>query len=70
MLQFVYQPELIKLMYLPNGPELVPSQALESLRKVYEGLDIEQDPWIIKMKSDPSTCNSKALKKALISLKT
>ena len=70
MLQFVHQPELIKLGYVPNGPEIKASRALESLRKVYEGLDIEQDPWIIKMKSDPSTCNAKALVKALISKKT
>lgn len=70
MLQFVHQPKLTKLVYQPNGPELTASQALESLRKVYEGLDIEQDPWIVKMKSDPSTCNAKALRRALISNKT
>ena len=70
MLQFVHRPELSKLLYLPNGPELKTPQALESLRKVYEGLDIEQDPWIVKMKSDPSTCKAKALEKALISNRT
>lgn len=70
MLQFVHQPELTKLVYLPNDPESTPPQALESLRKVYQGLDIEQDPWVLKMKSDPSTCKAKALEKALISNKT
>lgn len=70
MLLFVHQPELIKLVYLPNDPELMSSQALESLRQVYEGLDIEQDPWVIKMKSDPSTCKAKALEKSLISNRT
>lgn len=70
MIQFVHQPELSKLVYLPNDPEIVAPQALESLRKVYQGLDIEGDPWIIKMKSDPSTCNAKDLKKALISNRT
>ncbi len=70
MLQFVHQPELLKLVYSPIGPELVASQALESLRKVYEDLDVEQDPWVIKMKSDPSTCKAKALEKALISNRT
>ena len=70
MLQFVHQPELLKLVYLPIGPELVAPQALESLRKVYEGLDVEQDPWVIRMKSDPSTSKAKALKKALISNRT
>lgn len=70
MLLFVHQPELIKLVYLPSDPELMSSQALESLRQVYEGLDIEQDPWVIKMKSDPSTCKAKALEKSLISNRT
>ncbi len=70
MLQFVHQPELIKLVYLPNGPGSKAPQALESLRKVYEDLDIEEDPWIIKMKSDPSSCDSRALEKALISNRT
>lgn len=70
MLQFVHQPELTQLVYLPIGPELIAPQALESLRKTYEGLDIDQDPWIIKMKSDPSTCKAKALEKALISNRT
>ena len=70
MLQFVHQPDLIELFYSPNGLELLVPQALESLRKVYEGLDIEQDPWVIKMKSDPRTCNASVLYKALISNKT
>lgn len=70
MLQFVHRPELIKLVYLPGGPELIVPQALESLKKVYQDLDIEQDPWVLKMKSDQSTCNAKALEKALISNRT
>ena len=61
---------MIKLVYSPSGPELTASRALESLRQVYEGLDIEQDPWVIKMKSDPSTSKAKALEKALISNRT
>lgn len=70
MLQFVHPPQLIKLLYSPNRPELVASQSLKSLQQVYEGLDIDQDPWVIKMRSDPNTCNAKALNKALISNKT
>ena len=47
MLLFVHQPELIKLLYSPNGSDFEVPQALESLRKMYEGLDIEQDPWFV-----------------------
>ncbi len=70
LLNFVHRPQLIKLDYFPSGPKFVPSIALESLRAVYEGLDINQDPWIIKMKSDPSTADCTALRKAMISRKT
>jgi len=57
-------------MYANNILEPSGSLALESLQKIYEGLDIEHDPWIIRMRSDPETCNSKDLKKALISHRT
>lgn len=70
MLQFVHQPELIELFYPPSGLELLAPQALESLSKIYQDLNIEQDPWVIKMKSDPRTRNASALHKALISNKT
>ena len=46
------------------------SEALQSLRLVFEGLDIRQDPWIIKMQSDPTACESQALKKAIMREKT
>ena len=70
MLRYVPQPEMIKLLYSSNGPEVLAPQALESLRNIYECLDIEQDPWVIKMRSDPTTCNARALQKALISNRT
>ena len=61
---------MIKLVYSANGPDFIAPQALENLRNVYKGLDIEQDPWVIKMKSDPSTCNAKALQEAMKSNRT
>ena len=70
MLQFVHLPEMVQLLYLPDGSEVTIPPALESLSKIYQGLDIDQDPWVIKMKSDPQTRNAKALKKALISNRT
>lgn len=70
MLHFVHLPELIKLNYMPSGHETVVSRALESLGGIYQNLDLEEDPWVIKMKSDPSTLGSKALRKAMISHKT
>ena len=57
-------------MYMRENPEAVTSEALQSLRLVFEGLDIMQDPWIIRMRSDPIACESEALKKAIMREKT
>ena len=70
MLQFVHLPEMVRLLYLPDGSELTASPVLESLSEIYKSLDIDQDPWVIKMKSDPRTQNAKELRKAMISNRT
>ena len=70
MLQYVHKPKPVKLMFLPKSPEAVISEALQSLRLVIEELDIKQDPWIIRMQSDPIACKSQALKKAIMRQKT
>ena len=70
MLQYVHKPRPIILTYMRRNPEAMISGALQSLRLVFEGLDIRQDPWIIKMQSDPRTYESQALKKAIMREKT
>lgn len=70
MLQYVHKPKPVKLMYMSKSPEAVISEALQSLRLVFEGLDIKQDPWIIRMQSDPIACKSEAFKKAIMRQKT
>lgn len=70
MLKFVHRPKMVPLEYSLRSTELIPSLALESLGTMYKGLDIEQDPWIIKQKSDPSTAESPSLRKAMLSHKT
>ena len=57
-------------MYMRKSPEAVISEALQSLRMVFEGLEIKQDPWIIRMQSDPIACESGAFKKAIMRQKT
>ena len=70
MLQYVHKPKPIKLMYLRENPEAVISEALQSLKLVFEGLDIKQDPWIIRMQSDPVACESESFRKAVMRQKT
>ena len=70
MLQFVHLPEMVQLLYLQDSSEFTAPPVLESLSEIYKSLDIYQDPWVIKMKSDPRTQNAKELKKALISNRT
>lgn len=70
LLQYVHHPELIPLIYPSEGNDLSNSPALLSLVQMYTELDIEKDPWIMELRSDPSTCNSGTLQKALTSHKT
>ena len=58
MLKFVHRPRLEKLEYLPSRANAMFSISLLVLERVYEDLDVEMDPWIMKMQSDPHTANS------------
>lgn len=64
----MHRPELIKLIYAPTTG-LCP-QALHTLGQLYINADIEQDPYVVILKSDPSTCNSIELQQILRSRKT
>lgn len=70
MLRFVHRPELVKLTYAPisyNGPR---SQALDALGQLYINADIEQDPYVVILKADPSTRGSIKLQETRRSRKT
>ena len=70
LLRHVVQPELIKLQYSSKSADPAESAALQKLIEVYTNIDIEQDPYVIKLRADPSMRNSKQLKKALASGRT
>ena len=70
MLRYVYQPKLIPLDYAtcPDIPTGCPS--LKSLGQLCSDLDIEHDPYVIKLRSDSSPQGFKKLHKALAGRKT
>ncbi len=70
MLQYVFQPTLIKLDY--STYQLIPIECpeLRSLGRLCTDTDIEQDPYVIKLRSDTSRQNQKLLLKILTSRKT
>ncbi len=70
LLRHVVQPELINLQYSSKSTDTAESAALQKLIEVYTNLDIDQDPYVVKLRADPSTRHSKQLKKALASGKT
>lgn len=71
MLQFVYQPNLLRLLYPLNTFETHVPEALKYLRGVYAGLDIEKDPYVIKLKEvSSSTKNSSSIGDVLLNRKT
>lgn len=54
----------------PTSNKLTRSQALDSLGRIRANLNIEEDPWIISLRSDESTQGSAELWKAILNHKT
>ena len=70
MLQFIFQPELIQLNYMTTQFTLTDSPELKALGELCSDLDIEQDPYVIKLRAENSPRSLKKLHKALTSRKT
>ena len=70
MLQYVFQPTLVNLIY--STYQLIPAECAElrSLGRLCTDTDIEQDPYVIRLRSDTSRQNSTQLHKILTSRKT
>ncbi|KAL9044784.1 MAG: hypothetical protein Q9214_002103 [Letrouitia sp. 1 TL-2023] len=69
LLRYVFIPKLIPIVYPPFN-ELTRSQALDSLGRIRASLNIEEDPWIVTLRSDESTRESAELRKAILDHKT
>lgn len=71
MLHYVHQPNLLRLLYPPNAFDMPVPEALQILRRVYAGLDIEKDPYVIKLKAASSSkTKSPQLREVLLNHKT
>ena len=70
MLQYVFRPDMIKLNYPMNPLRPVDYPELESLRRLCMDTDIEQDPYVIKLRSGKFMQDSKTLCNVLTTRKT
>ena len=70
LLRFVYRPQLVKLIYPSICHTDSSCQALDALRHLLTNLDIQEDPYVIMLKSDPSPHSSTLLQDTLRSHKT
>ena len=70
LLQFVHQPDILMLLYPTKSLSLKKSQVLESLHFHYGNIDIEQDPYIIKLRAASDNDSSRKLRNALPGRKT
>ncbi|KAL9131198.1 MAG: hypothetical protein Q9217_000800 [Psora testacea] len=68
--KFVHLPEMITLKYPPEEPECSNCPAVVSLRGMIARLDINEDPWVVHLRSHRETNESEKLSKALLSGKT
>ncbi|KAL9612236.1 MAG: hypothetical protein Q9167_003149 [Letrouitia subvulpina] len=69
LLRYVFVPKLILIVY-PSFDKLTKSQALDSLVRIRASLNVEEDPWVIALRSDESTRKSAQLRKAILDHKT
>ena len=70
LLRFVYRPKLVKLIYPSVCLTGSSCEALEALRHLSANLDIQEDPYVIMLKNDPSPHSSTLLQDTLRSHKT
>ncbi|KAI4146772.1 MAG: hypothetical protein L6R39_003331, partial [Caloplaca ligustica] len=69
LLRYVHKPALVKIVYPSGSLDIRRSQLVMDLYKLKNGLDIEQDPYVKKMMSDPA-CDSRDLQKVKLNRKT
>lgn len=70
LLQHVHQPKLVQLLYPSNPSNVKISWVLVNLRQLYANLDIESDPYVIKLRADSNGSESSQLRMLLLSQKT
>lgn len=70
LLQHVHRPTMEALVYQQDVAGVAASSALQSLKDVYANLDIQKDPYVLKLRSAGSGSDCKQLRKALMSRKT
>lgn len=70
LLAHVHKPDLVPIRFVPAEPACYESTALIRLRQAYHNYNIDKDPWIVKMRSDPDCASSGSLFKALAKRKT
>lgn len=66
----VHRPELVPLLFTSKSASTLLSPAVASLERVYHSLNIDEDPWILRMRSDENQKHSHALFKAVINGRT
>ncbi|KAL8749859.1 MAG: hypothetical protein Q9184_006637, partial [Pyrenodesmia sp. 2 TL-2023] len=70
LLRYVYKPSLIRLVYPSEVHNTRTSQLVTELSRLRIGLNLEQDPYVKKMRADPAACDSGKLQKAILGRKT
>ncbi|KAL8695165.1 MAG: hypothetical protein Q9218_000333 [Villophora microphyllina] len=70
MLRYVHRPSLVRLVYAAQESGVGTPHIANELEKLRLSLDIEQDPYVLNIRSDPDALDVGQLNKALIGRKT
>ncbi|EQL02310.1 Dicer-like protein 2 [Ophiocordyceps sinensis CO18] len=65
LLKFAQKPEITCARYMPPGPDVLLTKAMQSLRDARHSLDITQDPYILSLQAEPNDKNLRSLEKAI-----
>ena len=66
----VHRPQLVPLPFTSKSESTLSSPAMTSLWRVYNSLNIDEDPWVLMMRSDESQKHSHTLFKAVTNGRT
>ena len=70
LLKHVYLPSLVWLAYTASILDVSSAPLLRSLGEIYTALDINKDPYVLRLQAEESASAQRQLKKALLSGKT
>ena len=70
LLERVHKPELIRVVFEPSVPDATKSCSLAKVSDLCQFYDLDQDPYVLKLREDPSSMDSDQYQRTLLGQRT